>query len=361
MPAKQQGSVGKRGTSYFVRFYDEDGRERRQSGFATKSEANEWRRSKVDEIERIRRGDPTTLARREIPTLSQLLDDYLAQHVAEPSTIRTIRVRCEYATRQFGDVRIDRLSIAELRSWRATLPAGSAWGIVKALRQVLAYAVDVGLIEKNPAKSIPNPTPKRKEILTFANLAEVERVANEMLPRYRALPIFAALTGLRPQELFALERRDVDRSTGLLHVRQVLVDGELRPYGKTRDSIRVVPLVDEALAALDVHPVRMDTRLLFTTGQGNPINLLNWRNRVWKPALLTAGLEHRGPYALRHTFAAWAIAAGLPTFEIAKTMGTSLAMIERTYGHLLPDSADRARRALSAYLLASRDRASATQ
>jgi hypothetical protein len=49
---------------------------------------------------------------------------------------------------------------------------------------------------------------------------------------------------------------------------------------------------------------------------------------------------------MRHTFASWAIAAGLPTFEIAVTMGASLEQLSKTYGHLLPDSADRATVAL---------------
>jgi integrase len=53
---------------------------------------------------------------------------------------------------------------------------------------------------------------------------------------------------------------------------------------------------------------------------------------------------------MRHTFASWAIAAGLPTFEIAATMGTSLEQLSKTYAHLLPDSADRARLALDAYI-----------
>ena len=57
---------------------------------------------------------------------------------------------------------------------------------------------------------------------------------------------------------------------------------------------------------------------------------------------------------MRHTFASWAIAAGLPTFEIATTMGTSLEQLSKTYAHLLPDSADRARVALDAFLQAQR-------
>lgn len=55
------------------------------------------------------------------------------------------------------------------------------------------------------------------------------------------------------------------------------------------------------------------------------------------------------PYAMRHWYASFAIAAGLPTFEIATTMGTSLEQLSNTYAHLLPDSADRARFALDAY------------
>jgi integrase len=90
--------------------------------------------------------------------------------------------------------------------------------------------------------------------------------------------------------------------------------------------------------------------LLFTTQTGTPIDLHRWRSRQWTPALRAAGLPHRGPYAMRHTYASWAIAAGLPTFEIAATMGTSLEQLSKTYAHLLPDSADRARVALDAYI-----------
>ena len=104
----------------------------------------------------------------------------------------------------------------------------------------------------------------------------------------------------------------------------------------------------------------MDTPLLFftheyggTRGRPGHLNLANWRKRVWQPALRSAGLERDGalwlpkPYALRHTFATWALDAGFDLFELTRLMGTSAAMIDRTYGHLAKGHAERARERLN--------------
>jgi integrase len=62
-----------------------------------------------------------------------------------------------------------------------------------------------------------------------------------------------------------------------------------------------------------------------------------------------AGLEHRTPYALRHTFASFALAAGMSTQDLKGMMGTSLEQIDKTYGHMLPDVFERGRAALEAF------------
>lgn len=86
-------------------------------------------------------------------------------------------------------------------------------------------------------------------------------------------------------------------------------------------------------------PTRIDSKLVFPNRRGGYIDLHSWRQRDWNPALEAAGYTtdegkaERGPYALRHTYATWALRAGIPTFTLARRMGTSLEMIDKTYEH----------------------------
>jgi integrase len=245
--------------------------------------------------------------------------------------------------------------------WRRTLPERSAWHYTRVLRQVLAYGVRTKVLDENAATAVPNPKPPVREVKAFRSPDEVEVIASELAEQFSAIPVFAAWTGLRPEEWIALEWGDVDRQRRLVHVRRVFTFGELKLHGKQHGSLRTVPLPLRALEALDgtkVHRLtaltgdaqgRAATGLVFPGRDGGYLNLSNWRNLDWKPACRAAGITYRPPYALRHTYAAWSIAAGVGLFELARVMGTSLSQVDKTYGHLLPDSLDRARIALDSF------------
>lgn len=74
-----------------------------------------------------------------------------------------------------------------------------------------------------------------------------------------------------------------------------------------------------------------------------------WRREEWYPALDAAGAPKLVPYAMRHTFASFAIAAGVSLFYLARLMGSSVDMIDKTYGHLLPDSEEYLRGLLDSF------------
>jgi integrase len=121
--------------------------------------------------------------------------------------------------------------------------------------------------------------------------------------------------------------------------------GVLHEQTKTGKPRRV-PLTATAQRALEQLPPRIDTPLLFPAAEGGYISLGDWTNRDWYPAPEAAGIPKRGPYSLRHTFATEAIANGISPYELAEVMGTSVAMIDRHYGHLRADAHDRIRRLL---------------
>jgi integrase len=189
---------------------------------------------------------------------------------------------------------------------------------------------------------VPDQHPAKLHAGNHPAAAGHERLAQRDRPElgvlYGSLVVVAAESGLRPEEWAALERRDLDKPGRALQVQRKYANGRLTPYPKTDRSRRRVPLTGRALTALESLPPRLDTPLLFPASQGGYIGLDTWRTREWYPALEAAGVEQRGPYHLRHTFATEALAAGVSTFELSRLMGTSIAMIDRTYGHLARDS-----------------------
>ena len=204
------------------------------------------------------------------------------------------------------------------------------------MRQTCGAAVRWGYMTLNPAVTAgenPQPGPRAVRAFTFAELAALEA---ELGPQYGPIVAFAAATGLRPQEWIPLERRDVDAKRRVVRIERVLSDGQVRYGAKTRGSVREVPLSRRALDALDRTPRRLDTPLLFPTTGGRLLNLTTWRRHAWTPAVDAAGIERPARiYDLRSTFASNALAAGVTLFELARVMGTSVRMIERSYGTLL--------------------------
>jgi integrase len=95
--------------------------------------------------------------------------------------------------------------------------------------------------------------------------------------------------------------------------------------------------------------VRRPARLVFTTTQDRPITRATWGG-IWTPAARKAGFpEGAGLHSCRHLFASALIRFGESVKTVQKLMGHSNASVTLdVYSHLWPDSADRARQAITA-------------
>jgi integrase len=198
---------------------------------------------------------------------------------------RALEREYEKLVADLGERPIAELRPDELAAWRRSLPANRHHQF-RAVAQVLNQAVRWEWIEKSPARHIVNPKPKAPEIQPFADWAELEAIAEELDPRFDAIPLFSVGTGLRPEEWIALERRDVDRAEGVVHVRRVFTHGQLKECAKSSRQCRRVPLRHRVLEALErPHaPARLAA----------PIPGIAWRaHRAWE--VPGASLDSRPP------------------------------------------------------------------
>jgi integrase len=370
MPALQRGSTyatggGRRG----IRWY-QGGKRLKQSGFKNDSEAFAWWDTEI--APRLRAGVST----RDVK-LVEHAERYLAVHATAPRTKAKLREDLGLPEREpkqprkrtyktaielFGERTLRDLEHArgEIVEWVAQLPEGQRQRRLRALRQVLNAAVAWEKMLRNPAAGVHAGAVRTPEVITFADTAEIDAVAFELGKPWAQLVVFATETGLRPEEWIAIERRDL-RGDVVTVQRAYTVEGGLRGYGKTSRSRRSVPLSDRALDALDELLPRIDSPLLSpvyshggTRGRPQHLNLANWRKRIWRPALQAAGLQRDGevwipgPYSMRHCFATWMLDAGIEAFELSRLMGTSVAMIDKTYGHLAKGHVERVRERMNA-------------
>jgi integrase len=348
----QQGQVFKlNGTAadgdalwaYRYRLGGADARRVQRGGFPSEQEAAQ---ALARALERLRRSNGTAATL----SLAELVDDYLAQHDAQPETIEKLRWLLKKATRAFGEFQLGELSSQEIAAWRMTIPSGHRFEATQALSQVLARAVAWRMIDVNQAKyGVDNPQRRRTEKRPFESWTQLAEVAAHLVDPAGPMVIFAAATGLRPGEWTALEWRDIDFQARVLYVRRAFRNGKIK-CTKTEGSIRAVPLQAIALEALERLPTGAQTDVVFPALRGGYFDLHNFRRRAWMPAQRAVGITplYR-VYDLRHTFATFALRAGISTFDLSRYMGASLTMIDRHYGHLARDGREHAIKLLDGY------------
>src|SRR3954464_10990059 len=89
-------------------------------------------------------------------------------------------------------------------------------------------------------------------------------------------------------------------------------------------------------------------RPIFTTGRGAPLGHVYYGHNLMSRAVGKAGLPAgTASHDLRHHYASVLLAAGESVVAVAERLGHENAtLVPKTYGHLMPDSEDRTRRAV---------------
>ena len=288
------------------------------------------------------------------PKAGRTIFEDWAKHVDSVSVARRPTTRSRDATLirtrvlpTFGPRPLATITNTNVKAWVAKLVAdGLAPTTIRKCYQLLARvmgeAVESGLIAVTPCRKVALPRAEMRDT-TLLTPEQVAALADAIEPRYRALVLCAAYTGLRWGELAGLEVRRVDFLRRRIDVASVLieVDGDLTlgapPKTKaSRSSVSVPAPIIEVLAQHVAEYPDPDRGLMFTSENGALLRRSNFRRRVWQPALRDAGLPMGATFHdLRHACASWLIHAGANPLEVAqKLRHTRVTTTLSVYGHL---------------------------
>ncbi|MEH1130026.1 tyrosine-type recombinase/integrase [Micromonospora sp. CPCC 206061] len=340
------GNVRKRASGRFqARYIGPDGIERTAPHtFETEKQAEKW--LTIIESEIIK-GDWTAPEAGEVQ-----LDEYGRKWIAERKLQPRTRENYEDLFRlrirpHLGKLALGAIKPQTIRSWRKTLldggtPEPQAVKAYSLLRAILNTAVkEDEIIRQNPCRIKGFDryhTPER----SVATVAQVYKLAEAMPPRFSALVLVAAFSGLRWGELAALRRCDVDLDAAVVRVpRKLAALRDRMEFGppKSEAGNRSVTLPAAALVALRPHLKEHvgdePQALVFTGEKGALLRGGNFGRAVkWTETVKAVGLPDGFHFHdLRHTGNNLAASTGASTRDLMHRMGHASMRAALIYQH----------------------------
>lgn len=229
-----------------------------------------------------------------------------------------------------GGLAVDEIKPIHVTQW---LSQKKTWGpttrnrVIGEVKQVFNWAVEQGLIDSNPIKSLKKPAARRRErILTADERARI--LASIRDAAFRDFVTALEETGARPGEIRAVTAANVDLPNGVW----VLMQHKTAKKTRRPRVIYLTPAMRELTAR---RMTQFPEGPIFRNKYGQPWSNNAIRIRFRRLREQFPELKDVVAYCYRHTFATDGLVKGVPIATVAELLGhRSTAMIEEHYGHL---------------------------
>ena len=297
--------------------------------WATKRQAQEAERRYRDLLD----------ARVDSETCASFADRWLDEWPRpQASTRKLYRAAVRRFAEHFGPTPLGEVERLSARTWALTVPRN----LSRVIGTMYEDARNIGLVESNPFSNMRLPGAEKKPTITPPTMDEYRALLDACTvlggygPEFKAMIQFAAWTGVRQGELFALQWDAVDEDE--ITVRQSRkLDGTL---GLPKNGeVRTIPLLPPARVLDDV-PRRPDP-FVFHSPRGKPL-IKGTHGWSWQKVKAAAHVETRW-HDLRHFCATQLLELGLDHFAVSVQLGHTDggALVMERYGHPSEDAAKR--------------------
>jgi integrase len=241
----------------------------------------------------------------------------------------------KHAPNAIGEIPLRNFRRRDLLKWRDDLVArGITRSTANRMRTRLIAALNFAVHERYVG------TDAAMEWNTVAPFKGVSKRRDLYLDLEQRRALLAAATGA-VRDLIEAAVVTGARAGELISARRSQFDGRQQSITLTgKTGGRTVPLSPVAVALFErLANAKLPDALLLARDDGKPWKHSDWDELV-RAAAAKAGLPaNTCLYTMRHSFITQAITGGMSVLETARLVGTSIAMIDKHYGHLALTSA----------------------
>lgn len=326
--------------SWYCKFYYTDytgtKRQKKKRGFKLQREAKEWERTFLEKQTK----DINM-------TFHSFVDLYMEDlgHRLKPKTLLVkSNIVDNHILPYFKNKNINDITAIDIRQWQNVLLKEKDFSqaylkkINAQLNAIFNYATSYYDLKNNPCKkagSIGSHKSKDMTIYTHDNFNQL--MANIDDPIDQAIFNILYFTGMRKGELFALQRKDIDLTNGVIDINksyQRISKEDIITSPKTPKSVRKIEIPKFLVSVLESHintlyDVNDDTYLFMPY-------YVRTRGRL-KLAQKKANLTEIRIHDFRHSHASLLIELGYSPLLVADRLGDSVETTLKVYSHLYPN------------------------
>lgn len=259
-------------------------------------------------------------------TVQDLVSSYLLAKEPDwkPKTLRTRRWVLTKFCESYGLTHAALLIPYHLTLFRQSKPTwgpGTVRALLESLSGCYQWGVQQGLLAENPIRHVKKPPSTKRGDNCYITEEQRQALLAASHPSLKVVLEALWHTGQRPGAVLTVEANEVQGDRWVMGPKA----------GRKVKSLTVhlnAPMMVITEQQLALHPEGP----LFRTEHGKPWTY-NCFEQAFQTARKKAEVSHVTPYWYRHTFGRRALDAGVEEGDLALLMNTSIAMIERVYGH----------------------------